>query len=67
MYKRQCDDKGKRVASAAFGLRKPDTYTATDNYYDLIVESYVAHTSDYFPEKYSLNLTEKAKALKHGQ
>lgn len=62
-----CDDKGKRVASAAFGLRKPDTYTATDNYYDLIIESYVAHTSDYFPENYSLNLTEKAKALKNGQ
>ena len=62
-----CDDKGNRVASTAFGLRKPVTYTATDNYYDLIIESYVAHTSDYFPENYSLNLTEKAKALKNGQ
>jgi hypothetical protein len=60
-----CDDKGKRVISAAFGMRKPDAYTAPDNYYDQIVESYVANTSDYFPKNYSLNLTEKFKALKH--
>lgn len=56
-----CDDKGKRVKSAAFSLRSPVLHKADGHYYDVVLEAFFAHTADYFPEKYTLDLTQKSK------
>lgn len=58
-----CDNKGKRIKSAAFNLRLPNIYKANSNFIDLAMETYFAHTADYFPAKFRLEHFLKSTAI----